>query len=179
MVYVLLADGFEEIEAITPIDILRRGGIEVKTVGVTGDWVSGAHGIILKADVAIDSIAADDSRMIILPGGMPGTTNLKNSQAVADLLSQAFQSGVYLAAICAAPSVLGALGLLKGRRATCYPGFEQELDGATITDAPVVVDQKVVTSKGPGTAAQFAFTLLELLKDKKTVKSLKASMQYS
>ncbi len=179
MVYLFLADGFEEIEAITPIDILRRGGVDVKTAGLTEGSVRGAHGITVGADICIDDIIADDADMLILPGGMPGTANLKDSQKLAQLLVQAAEKNVYIAAICAAPSVLGRLGLLKGRRAVCFPGYEQELFGAIIEDTPVVADKNFITSRAAGTAAEFAFTLLGLLKGRQTAKSIKDGMHYA
>jgi len=175
MVYVFLADGFEEIEALAPVDILRRADIDVKTVSITDDYeVCGSHGIKVKADILFDQVG-NDAQMLILPGGMPGTLNLGNFEPLCDMLKKAT---CVVAAICAAPSVFGQLGLLKGKKATCYPGFEDKLEGAEISDSPVVVSGNVVTSRGAGTAHLFGFKLLEILKDKQTAETLKKAMQY-
>ncbi|MBE6562896.1 MAG: DJ-1/PfpI family protein [Ruminococcaceae bacterium] len=168
MVYVFLADGFEEIEALTPVDLLRRVGVEVKTVGVTGAEVTGSHGITIKADITAEcaesELASCELEMIVLPGGMPGSTNLDASPTVEKFIEAAEKSDAYIAAICAAPMILGKRGLLKGRDATCYPGFEEYLEGAKVYDAAVVVDGKYVTSNGMGSALDFALQLVELLK---------------
>ena len=175
MVYEFLAEGFEEIEALAPVDILRRAGVEVKTVSVTGKKeVTGAHGITVTADILFDEIS-EKPEMLVLPGGMPGTLNL---QAFAPLCDMLVNADCYIAAICAAPSVFGGLGLLKGKKAICYPGFEDKLEGAEIVDEPVVVSGKVITSKGAGTAHLFGFTLLSLLKSKEEAEDLRKSMMY-
>ena len=175
MVYVFLAEGFEEIEALAPVDILRRADIDVKTVSITNDYeVCGAHGIKVKADILFDMVSGD-AEMLVLPGGMPGTINLGNFEPLCDMLKKATCK---VAAICAAPSVFGQLGILKGKKATCYPGFEDKLAGAEISDLPVVVSENVITSRGAGTAHLFGFKLLELLKDKETAEALEKAMQY-
>lgn len=133
MVYVFLADGFEEIEAVTPIDILRRAGLTVKTAAVGANPVTGAHGMRMYADMDASQARIDDAQAVLLPGGMPGTTNLENSEAVRSFLRAAVEKGVYIGAICAAPSILGHMGLLEGKRATCFPGFEGALSGAAVT----------------------------------------------
>ena len=130
MIYVLLADGFEEIEALTPVDMLRRAGCEVRTVGIGKKTITGAHGIPVCADLVSDEATADGVRMVILPGGMPGTKHLAASAFVEETLARVSREGGYLAAICAAPTVLAKYGYLKGKRATCFPGFEKELSGA-------------------------------------------------
>lgn len=163
MVYVFLADGFEECEALIPVDILRRGGIDVKTVGVTGRTVTGAHGIPVVCDITADGAGTEGLCAVVLPGGMPGTLNLKNSARVKEFLEYANGRGLLTAAICAAPSVLGGLGLLRGKRATCFPGFENELIGAEVLKEPVVRDGNIITSRGAGTAFQFGFCLLAAL----------------
>ena len=165
MVLVLLADGFEEIEALTPVDILLRGGVAVKTVGIGSKTVKGSHGISVLCDLDEEEAARCDFDMLILPGGMPGATNLDNSPTVQNLLADAVEGGKRIAAICAAPFILGKRGLLKGKKATCYPGFEEELKGATLTDAGVVTDGKITTAKGMGVALDFALELLSLLKN--------------
>ena len=158
MVYLFLANGFEEVEAITPVDILRRAGVEVSTVAV-GDLldknVIGAHGIGITADISLTDINYDDIDAIILPGGMPGTRNLDESEEVRQAIKYCFDNDRLICAICAAPSVLGHLGLLKGKKATCFPGFERELHSAVFTGAEVTVDGKIITADGPGAAMKF------------------------
>ncbi len=169
MVYLFLAEGFEEIEALTPVDVLRRAGIGVTTVGVTGKTVKGSHGIAVEADRTIGEVAgAADIEMIILPGGRPGASNLDSSAEVDSFIKAAVGQDAYLAAICAAPMILGKRGLLKGRDATCYPGFEKYLEGAKHYEASVVVDGNFVTSDGMGSALDFALQLISLLKDEET-----------
>ncbi len=170
MVIVFLANGFEEIEALTPVDFLRRAGAKVLTVavekgGAQGREVVGAHGITVLADVAErDFVLPDGVDMVILPGGMPGSTNLDDSPLVDGVLYAARERGAYLCAICAAPLVLGHRGYLNGLHATCYPGFESELDGAICESGVAVVqDGKVVTAPGMGAAQPFALKLVELL----------------
>lgn len=175
MVYVFLADGFEEIEALAPVDILRRASVDVKTVSINDSLeVEGSHGIKVLADILLKDVK-DGADMLILPGGMPGTLNLQKNAVLCDMLKKA---DCYIAAICAAPSVFGELGLLKGKKATCYPGFEDKLEGAEATGLPVVVDGKVITSKGAGTAHLFGFTLLSLLKSSEEAENLKKTMMY-
>ncbi len=165
MVYVFLADGFEEIEALTPVDILRRAGERVVTVGVTGKTVTGSHGIAVEADCLIGDIGeGDECEMIVLPGGMPGAANLDASPEVEKILLSAAERDAYIAAICASPMILGKRGLLSGRDATCYPGFEKYLEGAKYYEASVVVDGNFVTSDGMGSALDFALQLVALLK---------------
>ncbi len=178
MVYLMLADGFEEIEALTPLDILRRAQIEVKTVGVTGKTVTGAHSIPVVADILLDDIVLEDMSAVILPGGMPGTLNLKNEKAVENAVLYAAEKGLLIAAICAAPSILGNLGLLESKEAICFPGFENELKGADISDKSVVLSGNIITAKGAGVAAEFGFEILKQLKDEDTAQRLKKAMMY-
>ena len=161
MIYVFLADGFEETEALAPLDMMRRAKIEVKTVGVTGEVVTGSHGVPVKADLKPEEISYNDIDGVVLPGGMPGTINLIKSDAVAKAATYCFENNKITAAICAAPSVLGNLGILKGKKATCFPGFEKELEGATYTAAPVEVDGNVITGKGAGCAILFGKAIVE------------------
>ena len=163
MIYVLLADGFEEIEALTPVDMLRRAGYRVKTVGIGSDVVTGAHGIPVKADLTEEDATPDGVRMVILPGGMPGTKNLAASDFVETMLEEVSAHGGDLAAICAAPTVLAKYGYLKGKRATCFPGFENELSGAVYTELPVVTDGKIITAKDMTEALAFSLSLLATL----------------
>lgn len=180
MVYVFLADGFEEVEALCLVDILRRGGIEVKTVGVTGKTVMGAHDIPVVADITADEAIFDDVEGVILPGGMPGTLNLQKDSTVNKFVDFASENGVLLAAICAAPLILGQKGLLKGKKAICYPGFEKDLIGAEILDLPAVQDGNIITGKGAGAAFDFGFLLLEALtQNKPMVEDLRRAMKYS
>ncbi len=165
MVYVFLADGFEEIEALSVVDILRRAEIATKTVGVSGEYVTGAHDIVVKADITDKEIKKDDITAVVLPGGMPGAVNLKNSAVVEDILLYLAANDKIIAAICAAPLVLGNLGLLKNKTATCYPGFENELIGAEYKEVPVCTDGNIITAFGPGAAVDFGLELVRKLKD--------------
>ena len=172
-VYVFLADGFEEIEGLTVVDILRRAQIETETVSVTGKKkIAGSHGIMVDADLLFEEVEADEAAMYVLPGGMPGTKHLGAHEGLRALLLGTETAGIKVAAICAAPSVLGDLGLLKGHRAVCYPGFEERLLGAEVGTDPVAVSGNITTSRGMGTAIPLALSLVEQLKDKKTADEL-------
>ncbi len=162
-VAIFLANGFEEIEALTPVDMLRRGGVAVDIIGIGTKTAIGSHGIKVECDKT-DSECADISEygMIILPGGMPGATNLDASDFVDKAVRGAYERGAHLAAICAAPLILGRRGMLKGKEAICYPGFEGELDGATISSEYVVTDGNITTAKGMGVALEFASELLRI-----------------
>lgn len=165
MVYVFLANGFEEIEALTPVDCLRRCELEVKTVGVGGRVVTGSHGIKTVADIDDFEVKLDpDLDMIILPGGMPGTLNLEKSEAVQSAIDYCYENNIPIAAICAAPSILGHKGLLKGKKATCYVGFEEQLLGANVlTDVPCVTDGNIITACGMGAALEFSCEIIKNL----------------
>ena len=163
--YVFLAEGFEEVEALTCVDILRRAGVNAVTVSVSGDnEVTGSHRIPVVADCMFADIT-DDADLLVLPGGMPGATNLRAHEGLCALLLKQEAEGRIVSAICASPAiVLGPLGLLKDREATCYPGMEGTLDCAKVVkDADVVISKNVVTSRGPATAMDFAIVLAELL----------------
>lgn len=176
-VYVHLADGFEEIEALCAVDVLRRGGVDVKTVSVMEHrLVKGAHGIAVEADLLFSAADYADCGMIVLPGGMPGAKNLQNHSGLREKISEFAEKGKWLAAICAAPMVFGAMGLLAGRRAVCYPGMESTLSGAVPCDDPVVVDGNFITGKGPGLALEFALTLLEVLSGSGRASEVRADM---
>ncbi len=163
MIYAFLANGFEEIEAITIIDILRRAEKEVITVGIGDNIIRGAHGMVVVADTQDNMIELDDKlEMIFLPGGMPGTLNLERSAVVQSAIDYCVENDKYIAAICAAPSILGHKGILDGKKACCYPGFEQELKGADVNYDAVNADGKIVTSRGAGTAIKLALKLVEL-----------------
>jgi protein deglycase len=158
-----LAEGFEEVEAVTLIDVLRRAGFRVETCGLNSLQVRGSHGIAITADIAIDQALKDAWDLIVLPGGMPGATNLRDDERVGKLLEGAFGSGAYIGAICAAPIALAHFGFLKGKKATSYPGFAAQMPGAEYRDDRVVIDGKVLTSRAPGTAMEFALAITELL----------------
>lgn len=167
MIYVFLANGFEEIEALMPLDLLRRAGLEVRTVAIGDDHkVTGAHGISVIADIKDTEFCDVMPSAVILPGGMPGTSNLEESATVALTIHDTLQQDGLVCAICAAPSILGNAGYLKGKNATCFPGFEQYLDGAQITDARVVRDGNFITAKGMGCATEFALAIIEAIAGK-------------
>ena len=162
--YVFLAEGFEETEAITIIDVLRRGDLKVDIVSVTGkNEVAGAHGIKVVAEKLFEETSYDDGAMLILPGGMPGTNNLNSHAGLKKLIQSYNEAGKYLGAICAAPLVLGGLGILKGKEAICYPGFEDKLTGATLSENNTAIAGKVITSKGIVSALEFGLAIVKEL----------------
>ncbi len=164
MVYLFLADGFEEIEALYTLDVLRRAEIDVLSVGVPAKTATGSHKIPVVCDITVDELPFDDNfDMIILPGGLPGAANLDNDKSVNRYIEIAVEKGKYIAAICAAPYILGKRGLLKGKKATCFPGFEKYLEGAEIVDKGAVKDGNIITGRAMGSAHTFALTILEAL----------------
>lgn len=173
MVAILLAEGFEELETTAPIDILLRAGTALKTVGVTGSTVKSKHGISVQTDLTLEQLDAEKLSMLILPGG-PGAKILRESDAVDKLVRSCAQRNIYLAAICAAPSVLAVKELLKGRKASCHPSVEQVLkeEGAILSHMPVTIDGKIITSRGAGTALPFALALCTALKGKDKTKEI-------
>ena len=178
MVYVFLADGFEEMEALAPVDILRRAGVEVCTVGVGSEIVSGSHTIAVKTDITVDKIVLDNNLdMIVLPGGMPGTLNLEANPDVLAAVDFCADNNRYIAAICAAPTIPGHKGLLKDRYAICFPGYEKDLVGAMISGRTVAVDGKYITAKGAGCSIKFGLKLVELLCSKTKANTLEANLQ--
>ena len=176
MIYMFLANGFEEVEALAPLDLLRRAGLEVTTVGIGGDVIRGSHNITVHADIPEELYADAAPDMIILPGGMPGAKNLDENRTVDMALRAASRNGAYMAAICAAPMVLGHRGLLNGKEAICYPGFEKELTGAQISDKKVVVDGRIITAAGMGVALEFGLTLVALLKGEEAAAALRRAV---
>ena len=177
LVYVFLAEGFEEIEALTPVDMLRRAGHEVRTVAIGGDnKVCGAHGIPVIADIKDNEFCTVKPACVILPGGMPGTANLAESPTVTFALLDAVRCDGLICAICAAPSVPGRMGLLRGKRATCFPGFEGDLEGAIFTDERVVRDGNFITAKGMGCAEEFALAIIEALDGKEIAAEIAESV---
>ena len=163
MIAILLADGFEEIEALTPLDMLRRAGLDVKLVGTGGRIATGSHGVSVVCDIVADEINENEVSAVIFPGGMPGALNLDSAPITDKLIESVTKRGGRLAAICAAPLVLGRRGLLRGKRAVCYPGFEKELVGAEIADCGVVTDGNITTAKGMGVSLDFALELVGLI----------------
>lgn len=179
MVYILLADGFEELEALAPCDMLRRAGVETRLVSVSEKLlVKGAHGIGVMADLTLSEMNIRDIEMLVFPGGMPGAKNLDEHPRTDLLIRHCLEKDLFLAAICAAPMILGKRGVLAGKKATCFPGFEKFLAGATVvSDERVVRDGNVVTAVGAGAAVEFGLKLVEIMKDKKTSDELRESIR--
>jgi protein deglycase len=175
-----LAEGFEEIEAVTIIDVLRRVEIETIVVSVSGyHEVEGAHGLKIRADRLFEDIDYQEVGMIVLPGGMPGAANLKDHIGLRNKILQLRREDKFLGAICAAPMVFGALGLLEGEKATCYPGFEKYLTGANVTENNVEVSGKIITGKGPGAAMEFTLKIVEIIKGKDEADDLAGKLIYN
>ena len=177
--YVFLAEGFEEVEALTPVDILRRGGVTVKTVGIGGKTITGAHGIPVGCDIAEEDVIPDEIDMMVLPGGMPGTLNLERSAKVNAFVDYAYENQKIVCAICAAPSILGHKGMLKGKKAVCFPGFESELEGAELSDSFVVTDGNIITAKGMGSAVKFGIAIGAAFVGEAKMKKIEESLQCS
>ena len=179
MVFIHMAEGYEEVEALTCVDVLRRAGIDAKMVSVTGNrMVTGAHGISIEADLLFEEADYDACEMIVLPGGMPGATNLRDHAGLTAQIEAFAKAGRPLAAICAAPLALAAHGALEGKKATIYPGMEEYLASATPTGENVTVDGSVITGMGPALAMEFALTLVGYLKDEKTKKEVATGLLY-
>ena len=176
MIVTLLANGFEEIEALTPVDILKRAGLNVVTCGISGLVITGSHGIKVQADLLPEDIDINEVDMLILPGGMPGATNIDSHPFTDVLIDAVLKKGGRIAAICAAPLVLGRRGLLVGKRATCYPGFEAELEGADVTGDGVVTDGNITTAKGMGVALEFSKELVRLVLGEAKAKEISAAI---
>lgn len=178
-VYMFLANGSEEIESLIPVDVLRRGGVEVKTVSITGsEYVEMAHGVTMKADLRFEDADFKDADLLMLPGGLPGATNLNDHEGVREAILRQFTDGKLVAAICAAPMVFGSLGIVKGKRATCYPGFEKYLDGAEYTHELCTVDGNVITGEGPAATFPYAYTILAMLTSEQTAHAVAEGMMY-
>lgn len=177
MFYVFLTDGFEETEALATLDVMRRAKLDVKTVGVTGEFVTGSHNVTVKSDILLDDVSYDGIEGVVLPGGMPGTLNLEKSQGVIDCVKYCYGNGRIVSAICAAPSILGHLGYLQGRKATCFPGFEAELNCKEYTASHVETDGLVITSKGAGCAIEFGHAIVSLALSKDVADRIIGEMQ--
>ena len=174
-----MADGFEDVEALIPVDVLRRGGVDIKTVSIMGRLeVESAHGVTIKADMLFEDADLSDADLLMLPGGMPGASNLDAHEGVKAALVKQAEAGKMVSAICAAPFVLGKLGILKGKRATCYPGFEGALQGAEYTHDLWTTDGNVTTGEGPAAALPYAYSLLALLTTEENATAVAEGMRY-
>lgn len=180
MLYMFFADGFEEVEAVAALDVIRRAGIDIMTVGVGSEVITGSHNISVVCDTTDDKIKySDDVSGIILPGGMPGTTNLMNSDTVDYFIDSCYKNNKLICAICAAPMILGRKGLLEGREAVCFPGFEDELKGAVLSEKYVCNSRGIITAKGMGSAINFGLEIVSELTDRDTADRLKSTLQCS
>ena len=178
MIYIFMADGFEETEAIAPIDMLRRAGTDLVTVGIKNDSVKSSHGVLMLCDITDQQVELDDRlEMIVLPGGMPGTLNLEANPVVQSAIDYCVEHNIPIGAICAAPSVLGKKGILNGKEAICFPGFEKFLIGAKLSDKKVVTDGIFTTAAGAGVAVEFGLELARVLKGKEESDSIRAAIQ--
>lgn len=179
-VYEFIANGTEEIEALTVIDVLRRGGIDVETVSITGsEYAELSHGVTIKCDTTIESADLSDADMLLLPGGLPGATNLNEHEGVRKAMLAQYESGKKVGAICAAPLVLGSLGILKGKKATCYPGFESQMTGAEYTKELFTIDGNVITGEGPAATLPYSYAILGMFADESVVEGLKEGMMFN
>ena len=178
-VCVFFAAGYEEIEALTVVDILRRASIDVEMVSITGEKkVTGSHNITVEMDKLFNEVDFESIDMLVLPGGMPGTKNLEAFEPLMDKIDDFYNKGKYIAAICAAPSIFGHKGILKGKKACSYPSFESHLEGADVTREPAAVDNNVITGRGMGTAIPFALAILKELKGSEAAASMKESIVF-
>ncbi len=179
MVLLFLADGFEEIEALTQVDYLRRAGVEITTVGVNGEYAEGTRKIVVKADTTLDKTEyTDDVEMVILPGGLGGMNVMKSSEKVCSIVKQAEKDGKFVAAICASPTIFAHLDMVKGKKCVCYPGMEDELiaAGGIYTDEPVVTDGKMITARAAGASEEFSFELIRVLKGEDAAENVRKSI---
>ena len=178
MVYIVLGQGFEEMEAICPCDMLRRGGVEVQFAGIGGKLITGGKGIVVQADCTVEEMDLQAMDMIVLPGGLGGVHSILGSETAMQAVRYAHENGKYVAAICAAPSILAKLGITDGKKAVVYPGMEDQMGTAVMQDANAVRDGKVLTGRAPGAAMDFGSLLLETLKDAETAANVRAGMVY-
>ena len=179
MVLLFLADGFEEIEALTQVDYLRRAGVEIITVGLNGEFAKGTRNIIVKADTTIDKIEyTNEVEMVILPGGLGGMNAIKNNEKACSIVKRAESDGKYVTAICASPTIFAHLDMVKGKKCVCYPGMEDELiaAGGIYTDEAVVTDGKMITARAAGASEEFSFELIRVLKGDKAAEDVRKSI---
>ena len=179
MVLLFLADGFEEIEALTQVDYLRRAGVEIITVGVNGEYARGTRNIVVKADTTLDKIEyTDDVEMVILPGGLSGMNAMKSSEKVCSIVKTAEQNGKYVTAICASPTIFAHLDMVRGKKCVCYPGMEDELieAGGIYADEPVVTDGRMITARAAGASEEFSFELIRVLKGENAAQAVRKSI---
>lgn len=179
MLYIFLAEGFEEVEALATLDVIRRAGIVVETAGVGSKYITGSHNITVKCDIDTDEATFTGLDGIILPGGMPGTLNLAADNHVMNALKYCFTQGKLIAAICAAPMIPGKEGMLKGKKATCFPGFEKDLEGAVISERFVESDGNIITGRGMGSAVNFGIEIVKYFKGDEFAQKLKSTLQCS
>lgn len=177
MVYVFLADGFEIIEALAPVDMLRRAKIDTKLVGVTGSVVTASCGIPVQTDMTIDEFDFYDVQAVVLPGGMPGTLNLENNDKIQNIIDNSMNINALVCAICAAPSILGHKGLLENKEATCFPGFEEALVGATLSKEYVITDGNIITARGAGVSIDFGLEIVKQLKGEEVAEDVRKTIQ--
>ncbi|MCQ2221508.1 MAG: DJ-1/PfpI family protein [Prevotella sp.] len=179
-VYEFLANGTEEIEALITVDVLRRGGVDIKTVSISGNkFIESSHGIVIKCDQTIEESDFSDADMLLLPGGLPGSTNLLKHEGVREALTKQNNAGKKIGAICAAPMVLGDLGILEGKRATCYPGCEDTMKGAEYTGELFTIDGNIITGEGPAATFPYAYAILGMFADESVVEGLKEGMRFN
>lgn len=179
MVAILLGEGFEESEALVPADLLRRAGIVTALVGVDGSVVTGSHGIAVQADLALEQVDPDELDMLVLPGGMGGVASIQMNLFATALIQRSWERGLYLAAICAAPTILAGMGILDRRRAVCYPGMEDEMGSAVVRQGQhVVVDGHIITAEAAGSAFEFGLKLVEILSGRACAEQVKQEVHY-
>ena len=178
MVYIILGNGFEEIEAVSPCDILRRGGVEVKFAGIGGTLIRGGNGITVQADCTVEEMDLDAMEMIVLPGGMGGVRSILGSETAMAAIKTAYEKDRYVTVICAAPTILAKLGITDGKHATVYPGMETDMGSAIMEDTDAVRDGKVLTGRAPGAALDFGYLLLETLKGSEVMEKVRGGMVY-
>ncbi len=179
MVYIVLGEGFEEMEAVVPCDLLRRAGVDARLVGIGGLEITGSRGITVKADLTETEAVWDEAEMIVLPGGLGGVASIRGSSMVMDAVKRAYAHDRWVAAICAAPTILAELGLTEGKKACCYPGMEEEMAGAHMEDAGCVRAGKILTGRAAGSAFDFGLALIEALRGKEAAQQIAAEVVYS
>ena len=178
MVYIILGKGFEEAEALVPCDLLRRAGVEVRLAGIGGLEITGSHGITVRADCVAEETDFSDAELLILPGGLGGVASIRASETVLSAVRALYEKEHFIAAICAAPTVLAGLGITEGKKATCYPGMENEMGSASMQDAPVVQDGKLITGRAAGASFDFALALITALRGEEAAKKVAAGVVY-